>query len=130
MMQSKRTVLVVDDDTFTAEMTGMILESSDFQVTLAEGGLEALEKLAANPAIMVIVSDLHMPLCDGLELHAELRRQGFMQPFVLLTGLETDRLKSDHPEIDQILQKDEELPELLPEVVGVLCDRVQGGPRL
>jgi len=128
MMQSKRTVLVVDDDTFTAEMTAMILESSDFQVILAEAGLEALEKLAVNPAIMVIVSDLHMPLLNGLELHAELRRQGYLQPFVLLTGLETDRLKSDHPEIDQILQKDEELPELLPEVVGALSDRVPGGP--
>lgn len=119
-MSDTATVLVVDDDEFTAELTGMILESAGYDVVIAVGGMEALEKIAANPAIRVVVSDMNMPFIDGIQLFAELREQGFTQPFMLLTGDAAAPLRLAHPDMDAVLTKDEDLQEALPDMVASL----------
>jgi CheY-like chemotaxis protein len=113
-------VLVVDDDEFTAQLTGMILDSAGYVVEMAEGGIDALDKLAANPAIELVVSDLDMPFMDGIQLFFELREQGCKLPFMLLTGKEAAPIVLAHPQIDDVLTKDEHLPEVLPERVAQL----------
>lgn len=124
MTDSLTTILVVDDDEFTAELTGMILEAADYNVVIAVGGMDALEKIAADPAIRMVVSDMNMPFIDGIQLFSELRQQGFAQPFVLLTGEEAAPLRLAHPDLNAVLTKDEQLQETLPELVGALlsCD--------
>lgn len=123
MSEITATVLVVDDDEFTAELTGLILESAGFEPLIAEGGMDALQKIAENPAISCVVSDMNMPFIDGLQLFAELRQQGFAQPFVLITGEDAAPLRLAHPDIDAILTKDEQLQETLPELVASLLAR-------
>lgn len=124
MSDTPATVLVVDDDEFTAELTGMVLESAGYDVVIAVGGMEALEKIAATPAIRMVVSDMNMPFIDGIQLFAELRGQGFLQPFVLLTGDAAAPLRLAHPDMDAVLTKDEDLQEALPELVGSLLSRI------
>lgn len=114
MTDAPATVLVVDDDPFTAELTGMLVEMAGFETVTAEGGVDALEKMEENPAIVAVVSDMNMPLMSGTELFEELRRQGFAQPFLLITGSEGARLKEAYPAIDAVLEKDEELQDKLP----------------
>lgn len=123
MSDAAATILVVDDDEFTAELTGMVLEASGYDVVLAIGGMEALEKMAAESSIKMIVSDMNMPMIDGIQLFAELREQGFKQPFVLLTGEEAAPLRVAHPALDGVLTKDEDLQETLPEMVAGLLTR-------
>ena len=120
MTDAPATILVVDDDPFTAELTGMIIEMAGFETVLAEGGLDALEKISENPAIAAVVSDLNMPFMSGVELFAELRQQGFRQPFLLITGEEVADLRTAHPAIDAILTKDEQLQENLPGVLETI----------
>lgn len=120
MTDTPATILVVDDDEFTAELTGMILDASGYEVVLSEGGMDALEKIAADPAIRMVVSDMNMPFMDGVQLFAELRQQGYTQPFVLLTGEEAAPLKLAHPDMDGVLTKNEDLQEELPELVETL----------
>jgi CheY-like chemotaxis protein len=120
MTDSLTTILVVDDDEFTAELTGMILEAADYNVVIAVGGMDALEKIAADPAIRMVVSDMNMPFIDGIQLFSELRQQGFAQPFVLLTGEEAAPLRLAHPDLNAVLTKDEQLQETLPELVEAL----------
>lgn len=117
------TILVVDDDEFTAELTGLILESAGYGTVIAEGGLDALEKIAADPTVDVVVSDMNMPFIDGIQLFAELREQGFRQPFVLLTGEDAAPLRLAHPDMDAVLTKDEQLQEILPEMIESLLAR-------
>lgn len=117
------TILVVDDDEFTAELTGLILESAGFCTVIAEGGMDALEKMAEDPTIRLVVSDMNMPFIDGIQLFAELREQGFRQPFVLLTGEDAAPLRVAHPDMDAVLTKDEQLQESLPEMVESLLSR-------
>lgn len=119
-MEKALTLLVVDDDPFTAELTGMILESSGFRVILAEGGVEALEKIAGDASIAGVVSDMNMPFLDGLQLHAELRQQGYAKPFVLLTGEEAAPIQAAHPEIAAVVTKNEDLQDTLPQMAGAL----------
>jgi CheY-like chemotaxis protein len=117
------TILVVDDDEFTAELTGCILESAGYRTVIAVGGLEALETISADAAVRLVVSDMYMPFLDGVQLCAELREQGFDLPFVLLTGEDAAPLRLAHPELDAVLTKDELLHERLPELVAELLLR-------
>jgi CheY-like chemotaxis protein len=126
MSDTPATVLVVDDDVFTAELTGMILEMVGYETVIAEGGMDALEKLAENPDIRIVVSDMNMPFMDGVQLFAELRQQGFTQPFVLLTGDDAVPLRLAHPEMDGVLTKSEDLQEELPELVESLLNSTKG----
>ena len=123
MSDTAATILVVDDDEFTAELTGLILESEGYSTVIALGGLDALEKMAADPAIRVVVSDMNMPFIDGVQLFAELREQGYAQPFVLLTGDDAAPLMSAHPDLDAVLTKDGNLQEVLPELLESLLAR-------
>ena len=120
MTDTPVTILVVDDDEFTAELTGLILESSGYNPVIAVGGMDALDKIANDPTIRVVVSDMNMPFIDGVQLFAELRQQGFSQPFVLLTGEEAAPLREAHPDLDAVLTKDEQLQDALPEVIEAL----------
>lgn len=113
-------ILVVDDDLFTAELTALTLETSGYEVVLADGGMDALEKVADDPLIKVIVSDMNMPLINGVELFEELRQQGFLNPFVLLTGDDVATLKNNHPDIDAVVAKDEQFQELLSSLMETL----------
>lgn len=117
MSQEQQTILVVDDDPFTGELTGMILEAAGFEVVIAEGGMDAMEKMADQNSITAIVSDMNMPFIDGIQLFGELRQQGCRQPFVLVTGEDAAPLKLANPQIDEILTKDEDLQEKLPELL-------------
>lgn len=120
METENRMILVVDDDAFTAEMTGMILEMSGYETLLAEGGLDALDKISENQSVCMVVSDMNMPVIDGVQLFAELREQGYMQPYILITGDDAAPLILAHPEIDAIITKDENLQEQLPQCVESL----------
>lgn len=117
MSDADQIILLVDDDLFTAELTGMVLEMAGYLVQIAEGGLDAMEKLAAKPAISVIISDMNMPFMSGVELFEELRKQGFNQPFILLTGDDAEPLKAAYPDLDAVITKDEKLQDLLPELI-------------
>lgn len=126
MSETPVTILVVDDDLFTAQLTGLMLESAGFDTVVAEGGVDALEKMADDPGIRAVVSDLYMPFMDGIELHAQLRKQGYPQPFVLLTGEEAGPLKIAHPEIDAVITKDGELEETLTVTLNTLLEFPEG----
>jgi CheY-like chemotaxis protein len=125
MSDTPATILVVDDDEFTAELTGMILEAVGYDVVIAVGGMEALEKISEDTAIRMVVSDMNMPVIDGIQLFAELREQGYNQPFVLLTGDDAAPLRVAHPDMDAVLTKDEDLQEALPELVASLLARMK-----
>jgi CheY-like chemotaxis protein len=120
MSDPQALILVVDDDDFTAQLTAMILDAAGYRTIVAEGGPDALEKLVDNPEIRIVVSDMDMPFIDGVQLFAECRQQGYKQPFMLLTGKDAAPLRLAHPELDAVLTKDEQLPDVLPNLIESL----------
>ena len=119
-------ILVVDDDQFTAEMTGMILEEAGHEIVLATGGMEALGILASDPLVGIVISDLNMPGISGIQLFGGMRERGFNVPFVLLTGDDSPPLHLEYP-LDAIIAKDEDLDVRLPAIVASLLAQ-RGAP--
>lgn len=115
--------LVVDDDAFAGEMTAAVLEGMGHAVVIAENAIEAMEKLAADPTVGLIVSDLNMPMVSGIELFRELRSQGVTLPFILLTGDDPAGPSSAEPLLDACLLKDFTLEESLPAIVAAVLQR-------
>ena len=120
-------ILVVDDDPFAAEMTAAILEGLGHDAVLAASGAEALEILSAGPGpgpgIGLIISDMNMPLLDGIGLFRETRARGLIQPFVLLTGDDPSGRLAGEPGLDACLMKDFDLEDRLSQVLAAVLTR-------
>src|ERR1035438_7127475 len=71
-MDSKRTILIVDDSEFVRSYHSYILEEADFQVITAVDGSDGLEKLYTNSCDMVL-SDINMSNMDGYEFIRRIR---------------------------------------------------------
>lgn len=71
--QMEDKILVVDDDPDMRESIKMILESAGFQVIMAKDGEEALNKLATEKNLGLMLLDLLMPRKDGFAVLKELQ---------------------------------------------------------
>ena len=78
-------ILIVDDDARQRSALVAMLSDSDFDTQVAADGQEALERLTAFDAD-VIVADLVMPRMDGFELLRHLKDRGDLTPAIALTG--------------------------------------------
>jgi DNA-binding NtrC family response regulator len=78
-------ILIVDDDERQRTALAAMLADCDFDTQVAVDGQEALERLAAFNAD-VIVTDLVMPRMDGFELLRHLKGRGDLTPAIALTG--------------------------------------------
>ena len=63
----KQSILIVDDYKDTRDLMGRAL-SADYRVTLAADAEGAMQALAADPSIALMISDVRMPGTDGLTL--------------------------------------------------------------
>ncbi len=110
-------VLVVDDDQLAGEMITAVLEDLGHQVFQAENALHAMELLNQQAAIELIVSDLNMPLMNGIEFFRELNEQGLNLPFILLSGDDPEVLRAKEPGLDACVIKDFSMSESLPAAI-------------
>ena len=80
-------VLIVDDINIIRSgiIAAMRARYTDFSFAEAENGAQALE-LTKQQEVDLIITDIKMPVCDGLELIAALRQHGFAKPIVILSG--------------------------------------------
>jgi len=81
-------VLVAEDDPVTSKMVETILSRAGYSVTTAADGAEALLAFGQSD-FDVVVSDMHMPNLDGMQLLQLLVSKGMSTPVLFLTS-ETD----------------------------------------
>ena len=85
-------ILVVDDETDVAELFRQHFRREARQGTyvlhFAYSGKEALEKLCTGiePQLRVILSDINMPVMDGLELLREIKTRRPDLPVMMVTA--------------------------------------------
>ena len=115
-------ILIVEDSRVKLHIVRRILQSEGHTVFSAEDGLVGLAQLEATPNIDLIISDIHMPNCDGLEFVARTRANGYTIPIVLLTatGDETYRLKADELDVEGFLTQPFDSADLLAMVGSLL----------
>ena len=83
-----RRVLIADDDERVLSLLVELLEQEEYEVFAAQDGGTALE-LALATDLDVVVSDVVMPVMDGIELCRRLKKnvQTARLPVLLISGL-------------------------------------------
>jgi CheY-like chemotaxis protein len=98
-------VLVVDDDTTSKMLLEMTLNKYFREVLTAENGLEAVKTCKKNPDIDVIFMDLRMPVMDGIDAIAEIRKFNKDVIIIAQTALTDMREESIDAGSDEYLRK-------------------------
>jgi two-component system KDP operon response regulator KdpE len=88
---SSATILVVDDEPQIRRVMRTTLSSQGYSVIEAKSGEEALEKLRAERADLILL-DVNMPGTSGLETCREIRRTSDV-PIIMLTVRNTEKDK-------------------------------------
>ncbi|WP_175978604.1 response regulator [Burkholderia sp. BCC1047] len=83
------TILLVDDDELMLQTYRVLLEVAGYQVASARNGVEALAKIAET-AVDLVMTDMSMPLMDGVSLTRALRADPMhcSVPVVLMSAAE------------------------------------------
>ena len=82
---TKPFVLVVDDEPDLRELVALTLSDAGFDVAVARDGREALQRIAERKPDIVLL-DMMMPVMNGQELCAQLRKNGDSLRLVVMTA--------------------------------------------
>ena len=94
-----KTALIVDDSSSMRQMVGFTLRGAGFQVIECCDGQDALNKLAAAPGgkVDIIITDLNMPVMDGLTFIKQARTRPTVRftPILMLTTESQESRKAE-----------------------------------
>ncbi|MDH3975009.1 MAG: response regulator [Deltaproteobacteria bacterium] len=82
-----KTILAVDDSVTMLQTISLALEKEGYNVVTAKDGMDALNVLKGGEKFHVIITDVNMPVMDGIALTAEIRKlsQYKFTPIIILT---------------------------------------------
>jgi len=126
-LQSRR-ILLVEDGADAQRLVAFMLHQEGAVVEVAENGRVAVDRVAETAgnglgeAFDLIVMDMHMPVMNGYEAAAELRRRGFTAPIIALTAhvMPGDREKCIAAGCDEYLTKPVDRIQMIGSLVRVL----------
>ncbi len=123
-------ILLVDDESSVRAPLARALQMDGHHVAEATDGADALEKLAhADIGFDLMISDIRMPVMDGiaLTLSVAAERPGF--PIVLMTGYaeQRERARELHGLVEDVLTKPFPLAEFRAAIRNVLERRGLAG---
>jgi len=116
-------ILVVEDEPDLRSLLDRSLEEAGYRVSLAEDGIEALEKATTEPLDLILL-DLMIPHIDGIEVCRRLKRDARTArlPVIMLTARQepVDRIAGLELGADDYVTKPFNLRELVLRVGAVL----------
>lgn len=82
-----KTILIADDSESIRAVVGFALREAGYDVIVANDGQHALDLLIQNDQVSLIVSDLNMPVKDGISFLKDVRSLDKFKylPFIILT---------------------------------------------
>lgn len=118
-MEEKQKILVADDAKDIREVLRIVLEDAGFEVVLTVNGEEAVAKF--SPDIALVILDIMMPKCNGIDACAKIREQAEV-PVLFLTAksAESDLIEGFEAGGDDYLTKPFSCTELLLRVKALL----------
>lgn len=118
--QSKKKILIVDDEPAVAEVVSLYLQKEGFECTLAHDGRVALLKMEERPTLVVL--DINLPEVDGLSVLTTIREKYPQTAVIMLTARrqEVDRIYGLELGADDYMVKPFSPAELVARVKAVL----------
>lgn len=116
-------ILIVDDEFGLAELVGELLRFRGFEVALAINGRHGLA-LLAQQRFSLVVTDVMMPLMDGIEMVQHMRASPELAriPVIVMTAVPSGITAEERRLVQGVLGKP-----FGPEVLYTLIDRVLVG---
>ncbi len=118
-----RKILLVDDEAGFAELLRDLLRMDDYEVEVANDGVEGVEKVQTFKPD-VIISDIVMPRMSGFEMFKKLKSstETASIPFLFITGFQDERVLAEARKIGVfgILQKPIDLEQIENRVSALL----------
>ena len=100
-MSSLLKILTVDDEPSITHSMRYIFGGSRYEVTSADTGIEALEKIDADPERYdVIIIDQKMPRLTGVELVHEIRKRPYAGKILILSAHLSPEIRNAYEELD------------------------------
>lgn len=90
--EPKKTVLVVEDNVLSRELTNAVLKAAGYNMLVAKDGAEAL-MLIGREKIDLLLLDVDLPFIDGHSLLKAARENGVEVPAIFISGLPGDEVE-------------------------------------
>lgn len=120
LREQTRQILIVEDDTDTAEVVCAVLESAGYSAVAVETGKLALNKIEnASPDLVLL--DINLPDINGLDILRLVRATSFL-PMIVVSGFghERDKVVALEAGADDYLSKPFSPEELVARVAALL----------
>ncbi|MGB0990199.1 response regulator transcription factor [Halarcobacter sp.] len=79
-------LLFVEDEDDLIEIISDTLDKLDTNYLTAKNGEEALELVEKNPDLSMIITDINMPVMNGLEMIEELKQKDIDLPIIVMSA--------------------------------------------
>src|SRR5687768_7811375 len=91
LQDQTRRILIVEDDSDTAEVVCALLESAGYHAVAVDSGSLALTQLSRTLPDLVLL-DINLPDINGLDILRQVRASSFL-PMIILSGFNQERDK-------------------------------------
>jgi DNA-binding response OmpR family regulator len=82
-------ILLVDDEELVRQLLARLLRDSGYMVEEADNGATALQAARRlDGSLSLVVTDINMPIMDGLEFARALRATDSKVPFLFITAMD------------------------------------------
>ena len=90
-MPNRKSILIIEDDTFTGELYQRQLVKAGYQASLVSDGVAGLQQVKEQIPDLILL-DVMLPKMDGLEFLHKLRQEQEYQaiPVIILSNLDRD----------------------------------------
>jgi two-component system, NtrC family, nitrogen regulation response regulator NtrX len=119
-----KNILLVDDDGMITKTIGNLLKREGFNPELAEGGLEAIEKIK-DIEFGLIITDIRMPYMDGLEVINKIK--GYLKeskksdvPVIFITGYADSDAHIKAERLGKVIFKPFDMKDFLEQITNYL----------
>lgn len=119
-----KTILVVDDEFYTAEILTFVLEGEGYRVLTAVNGRDGLDKLKLSPIDLVIL-DIMMPIMNGAEMARAMQADPVLAgvPILVTSALSESVVKGMVGRYQGFLRKPFQIESVLAQVRAILMDQ-------
>ncbi len=83
-METQKTILIVDDDSFLLDMYALKFSKYNYNVATALGSEFALEKLQSGFVPDIMLLDIIMPVMDGFEFLEKVKEENLAQDTTII----------------------------------------------